>query len=1155
MFKKLFTPITVRGLELKNRVILPAMGTKFVNKDRTVSQQLIDYHVTRAKGGAGLNIAEVASVHTPSAPRKFLSISDDKYIPGLKQLTGAIHSAGGKAGVQLWQGSLAVGMDQAAMILLASDMPVSAEITLPGVTIEQIKEVVDCYGKAAKRAAEAGFDCVEVHMAHNYLPHSFLSGGINHRQDEYGGSFENRARFPLEVLRAVRKNLPDDMPVFMRIDAHDDYLDNGLTIEEIIQFCLLAKDAGVDVLDISRGNIITAGIKYEVPPIDIPRAFNIENAARIRRETGMLTMGVGRINTPELAEDLLEKEKIDLVGIGRAQLADPDFVTKAKEGRSDTINRCVGCNQGCYDGFENVDSPHISCLRNPLLGREGEDVLSPAAKPETVLIAGGGIAGMMAALALKRRGHKPILCESGDRLGGQFILAGKAPRKKEMEEAIGHMAQMVEKAGVDIRLNTPVTASFIREMAPHTVINAIGGVPVIPPIPGSTGGKVVSSHDLLAGKVSIAGNVVVIGGGMVGMEAAEYLVEKGSKVTVLELLPNFCADMGTTRKTCVTESIYASGITPITNAKVFEITPDRVVAKQEGKDIDVPYDWVVLAVGSKSRDAGELEAACRESGSAYIAIGDANAARRAIDATREAMWAAGRFDDPEFRRDILRKPRVVFVTGGSGTMGIETIKQLLSRTPRYKVRALVRHSDKNAALMKKMTHPMLEVVWGDMTDDAAIQRCVEGADAVLHIGAMVSPMADKYPLETLKTNIGSTVSIINAIKKQPNCDDIRFAYVGTVAMTGSRLEPVHWGRCGDPLNPSIHDYYALSKVFSEMTLFESGLKHWVSIRQTGQHPSNEAAADEPIIFHQPPNNVLEWSTSIESGICMANICEDWVDESFWRRSYNLSSGAAYRFTTWEFANLLMGPMGINFKDVYDPRQMALFNFHGQWYTDTDELDKQLHFRVIEPSAYWAGVKGEIEALMANPMIRAMMPTAEQLRQKNALIGHKEMGFHWMFETNQEDWIRAFFGSREKQAAIKSFEEGYELVRPSEEPAYLDHGYDESKALSKLTTEDIQKAAAFRGGKLLSGWGGDIYAPLEWQCADGHTFTLSLNAVLQGGHWCPECLRSEWAYADMAAKNPFYAQVWLPTHGNGDNYRIPMKFSAFDIWKEKTGGSN
>ena len=240
MFEKIFTPIQIRDLELPHRIVLPAMGTKFSGNDCFVTDKLIDYHVARVKGCSGLNIVEVSSVHTPSAPRHFLSISDDMYIPGLKKLTDAVHEAGGNIGIQLWQGSLAVGMDQTAQILMSTDTPFTPEFTVPGITTEQIEEIIACYGAAAARAVQAGFDCIEFHCAHNYLPHSFLSGGLNHRTDEYGGSFENRAKFPLACIRAIRENIPEGMPLFMRIDAHDDYLDGGLTIEEVIEFCKLA---------------------------------------------------------------------------------------------------------------------------------------------------------------------------------------------------------------------------------------------------------------------------------------------------------------------------------------------------------------------------------------------------------------------------------------------------------------------------------------------------------------------------------------------------------------------------------------------------------------------------------------------------------------------------------------------------------------------------------------------------------------------------------------------------------------------------------------------------------------------------------------------------------------------------------------------------
>ena len=588
----------------------------------------------------------------------------------------------------------------------------------------------------------------------------------------------------------------------------------------------------MDVLDVSRGNIVTAASKYEVPPLDLPRGFNVDNAARIRKGTGMLTIGVGRINDPQQAEDILEADKVDMVVMGRAQLADPDFCNKCREGRVEEIDRCVGCNQGCLDGFADLNMPHITCLRNPAIGRETEcaAAMQPTQSPKTILIAGGGIAGLEAARTLKLKGHDPILCEAGDALGGQFVLAGKAPRKEEMEAAIQSMASQVQRMGVDVRLNTPVTPELIEEIKPAAVFNCIGATPLIPKIPGAEGAHVANSHDVLAGKVKPTGKVVIIGGGMVGMEVAELLAEQGCTVT-----------------------------------------------------------------------------------------------------------------------------------GATGTMGQETVKQLLARSPRFKVRVLVRPSDKNRALLKKMAHPMLEVVWGDMADFACVKRCVAGSDYVLHIGAMVSPAADKYPEKTLYTNIGSTLAIIKAIQEQPNADDIHLVYVGTVAETGDRQYPVQMGRCGDPINPSIHDYYAISKVFSEFAVFESGLKHWVSIRQTGQYPTNDGAGEEPIIFHQPPNNVLEWSTSIESGICMANICENWVPESFWRKAYNLSSGKGWRFTCWEFTNLMMEGMGMTFADTQDPRRMAKYNFHGHYFSDADVLNDILHFRCIDPKTYQQGIVDSMKA--------------------------------------------------------------------------------------------------------------------------------------------------------------------------------------------------
>ena len=636
MFEHLLSPIKIRGLELKNRIILPAMGTRMASEKGEITDRLIAYHAARAKGGCGLNIVEVAAVHRPSSPAHFVWICEDSLIEGHKKLTDAIHENGGKAGIQLWQGGLAVSMDPSAQILLPSDMNLG-QYTIPGITLEQIKEVVFCYGQAARRAVEAGYDCIEFHLAHNYLPHSFLSGGLNHRTDEYGGNFENRCRFPLEVIDAIRNNIPEDMPLFIRIDAHDDFLEKGLTIEEVIDFCNIAKEHGVDVLDVSRGNILTAATIYEVPPIDVPQGFNIENASRIRKETNMLTIGVGRINHEDFAEKLLAEDKVDMVVMGRAQLADPELVNKLKEGRTQDIIHCIGCDQGCYDGFTDVvNREFITCMRNPNIGHEAEHTFTKTENPKHVWIVGGGVGGMEAAKVLKELGHEPEIFEASDHLGGQFIIAGKAPGKKEMEDATIEMAKQTERI-CKIHLNTKVTPEMIEEKKPDHVIIATGALPIALRLDGEDQIHHVQANDVLMGKEKLSGYIAIIGGGLVGLEAADYLATQGCKVTVLEMKDKIGADLGSLRQIAVMMKMNQLKVELKPSSKVNSLSKEGVVL-ESGQTI--PCEHVVYAVGSKSVDNSELCSMMDKLSIPYQIIGDAKAARRALNAIEEGYYAA-----------------------------------------------------------------------------------------------------------------------------------------------------------------------------------------------------------------------------------------------------------------------------------------------------------------------------------------------------------------------------------------------------------------------------------------------------------------------------------------------------------------------------------
>ena len=631
-------------MEIRNRIEFPAMGTKMVKDEKVVTDQLINYHAARSLGGNGLNFTEVCSVYDKAAPKNFLALSDDKYIPGMKKLADAIHEGGAKAGVQLWLGGSAVLFgDQTSMVVVPSDFKVEGtDYVIKAASKEIINECIKAFGDAARRAVEAGYDTVEFHAGHNYTPHSFLSKAFNKRMDEYGGSLENRARFLLECIKSIRENIPEDMPLFMRIDAHDDCVEDGLTIEEVIQFGKWAKEAGVDVLDVSRGNFSSAAIKYEVPPVDVPRGFNVENAARIKKETGMITVAVGRINDPEQADEIIRSGKADMVVIGRAQLADPEFCNKAKNGNVDDIVRCVGCNQGCYDGFSNPDAPFITCMRNPALGREAEFVIKKTDNPKNVLIVGGGVAGLEAAIELKDRGHNPILCEASDSLGGQFVLAGAAPRKEEMKEAAIAMGEMAKRKGVEIKLSTPVNAEVIKDINPDEVIIAAGAEPIKLNVSGANLPHVTNSHDILAGKARVNGDIVVIGGGLVGLEVAEYLSGNVNKITVVEMLNEVAKDLGQLRKICVMESLYHEGIKTITEAKCVEIKEKSIVIDRNGVVEEVPCDSVIVAIGARSRNFESISDYCKENNIPYHVIGDAVRARRALNCIEEASEVARR---------------------------------------------------------------------------------------------------------------------------------------------------------------------------------------------------------------------------------------------------------------------------------------------------------------------------------------------------------------------------------------------------------------------------------------------------------------------------------------------------------------------------------
>ena len=636
----LFQPITIGSMTVRNRVMLPGMTTRLCLDGGFVSDEMIAYYRAIAHGGCGLVVVEATSVHAPSAPKNFLQICSDDHIPGLRKLTDALHEEGARVSIQLWQGGFAAwATDPSLVSVVPSEMDFRG-YKMQGASKELIAEVVKAYGEAARRAYEAGFDAVEFHCGHQYSPAHFLSG-FNKRTDEYGGNLENRARYPLECIRAIRANVPFDFPIGMRVVAQDDGIENGNTLEDTATFINWAADAGVSFANISRGNKMTAAFRFEVPSMYTPKGFNLENAVKIKAGVKIPIVGGGRVVDPEMAEPYIKDGKLDMVFVGRPQICDPEWCKKAEEGRLDDIVRCLSCNQGCLDNVQQAGgSKHVTCVRNPVMGHNLERTIEKTAHPKKVVVIGGGMGGMEAALVLHERGHHEILLEASDRLGGQFLLAGRAPHKEGLEQAAVSRAEQLIRYGVDVRLNTPATEQLLDELHPDEIIVATGGTPIRLPVPGVNGENVYSFVDVLDHKTSFTGDTVVIGGGLVGLECAFYLAQRGCKVSIMDMLPKIGAEISGGQMIDTMINIQMAGFTQVPNAKCVEITPDGVIAEIDGEKTLIAGKNVVLANGSRPADHSWIDEYCKTRNIPCHVIGDALSRRRVMNAIEEGIDAA-----------------------------------------------------------------------------------------------------------------------------------------------------------------------------------------------------------------------------------------------------------------------------------------------------------------------------------------------------------------------------------------------------------------------------------------------------------------------------------------------------------------------------------
>lgn len=472
----------------------------------------------------------------------------------------------------------------------------------------------------------------------------------------------------------------------------------------------------------------------------------------------------------------------------------------------------------------------------------------------------------------------------------------------------------------------------------------------------------------------------------------------------------------------------------------------------------------------------------------------------------------------------MHSKKTVLLTGATGNMGSATLDELMARTDHFQVRAFVRPEEAAHPVLKRHAGKAgLEIAWGDLTSYEDVLRAMSGVDIVLHIGGLVSPMADHLPAEvTMNVNVGGARNIVRAIRAQPDPDRTALVYIGTVAQTGHRNPPVHWGCTGDPIKISRYDTYAVSKTLAEAVVAQSGLKRWVSLRQTGIAHSNLWKMHDPIVFHNPLNGVFEWVTVGDAGRLAANCCEDAVPEQFWRRFYNIGGGAALRVMNHEFAKLTARAFGIDdpFSN-YRPNWFATRNFHGQWYADSDVLEALVPFRRETLDDFVEKMANTIPG--AIKLISRWLPGLGRKRMEKLARG-PDGTLNWI-ENDDQDHIAAFFGSREAWAALPADWSEFVPRQASRDVSLLNHGCDTAHSPDHWTRDDLANAAEFRGTRFNGDSAPGPDEPLPWTCALGHSFQTTSRLLLAGGHWCPTCMVDPDSYDANARVNPYFAQVW------------------------------
>jgi 2,4-dienoyl-CoA reductase-like NADH-dependent reductase (Old Yellow Enzyme family)/NADPH-dependent 2,4-dienoyl-CoA reductase/sulfur reductase-like enzyme len=643
----LLAPIRIRSLEIPNRLVMPPMGTALGNPDSTVSDANLAYIKRRAQSGAGLIITEITEVHPLglAAPR-CIGVWDDKFIPGLTKLAAVVHAQGSKIAMQLHH----TGREN--YILLRKKQAIGPS-AIPSfifgflgapreMTPELIQETIAAFGSGARRAREAGFDAIELHGAHGYLLMQFLSKHSNQRTDQYGGDFRARARFMIDCLKAARKEVGNDFPISIRISG-EECIKDGYTISDMQTIIPDLVSAGADMINVSFGTHGSPEVNIDTPnpsaPVEYGQGFKSYLARKVKEVTSVPVVSVGRYTDPFVMDEVIARGDADLIAVARQHLADPDFLKNAREGHPEDTLECLACNQGCIERLSLEQMP-IRCAINPQTGQELLYPEGPAVVSKNVWVVGGGPGGLTAAYEAARLGHKVTLFEREKKTGGNVRYAAMAPHKEVYARFINTLTAKCRKKGVQIKTGTEVTEAMIEQGKPEAVILAIGAGKSTCPAEGITSSVVCDAWQIMDGEVAPKDHVVVIGGGLVGMETADILREKGVKdITLVEMLGASPVLAISAHGYMLHRRLRADGVKMIFDTTVKKIEEGSVMVTTGGQDRKIePVNQVIIAVGVTPRT--ELKDMLAKKGIQHFIIGDANAPRRIIEATTDGAKAA-----------------------------------------------------------------------------------------------------------------------------------------------------------------------------------------------------------------------------------------------------------------------------------------------------------------------------------------------------------------------------------------------------------------------------------------------------------------------------------------------------------------------------------